>query len=176
MHKVVYITCLLLLLTACKRKVTYDYQPEERSNTQENLIKANRVLVKKDKQRIMGVIERNNWNMKETPTGLWYEILAEGSGDTAKMGQIVSLKYTLSLLDGTVCYSSEELGEKEFEIGHGGVEAGLEQAVLFCKTGTQARFILPPYMAYGLPGDGDKIPARAALVYSIEVTKLTNKN
>lgn len=166
----------LVLFAACKQRVDYQQYQHSETNTEEQLVSANRALVKKDQKVIEGVAKRNNWTMHETTTGLWYEILEEGVGDTAKEGQIITLKYTLTLLDGTACYSSEKNGDKVFEIGRGGVESGLEQAVLMCQKGTKARFVLPPYMAHGLPGDNNKIPSRAIIVYNVEVINLTNKN
>jgi len=38
----------------------------------------------------------------------------------------------------------------------------------------QARLILPPHLAHGLTGDGNKIPARAIIVYDIKVLKLSS--
>ena len=54
----------------------------------------------------------------------------------------------------------------------GGVESGLEEGILLMKTGGKAKFILPPHLAYGLPGDGKKIPARAILVYDVELLSI----
>jgi len=82
------------------------------------------------------------------------------------------LNYRISLLDGTLCYSSDSLGVKEFAIGHGGVESGLEEGILLLKVGDKARFIMPPFKAHGLLGDMKKIPARSIIVYEIELLKL----
>ena len=38
--------------------------------------------------------------------------------------------------------------------------------------GGKGRFILSPHLAHGLPGDGNKIPPRAILIYSIEVLSI----
>jgi FKBP-type peptidyl-prolyl cis-trans isomerase FkpA len=114
------------------------------------------------------------WNMTETETGLWYGIISEGSGELAVQGKVATINYTLSLLDGKLCYSSQESGPKQFLIGKGNVESGLEQGILYLKQGSKARLILPPYLGYGLPGDGKKIPARATLVYEIELLSISN--
>lgn len=99
-------------------------------------------------------------------------IVDSGKGDLAKKGQVISLKYKLSLLDGTLCYSSDESGMKRFLIGQGGVESGLEEAVLMLKKGAKARFILPPHLAHGLVGDNGKVPARATVVYDVDVVDI----
>jgi FKBP-type peptidyl-prolyl cis-trans isomerase FkpA len=76
------------------------------------------------------------------------------------------------LLNGDLAYSSGQTGPKEFEIGHGGVESGLEEGILLLHVGDHAKFIVPSHLAFGLLGDQNKIPQRATLVYDIELVKL----
>jgi FKBP-type peptidyl-prolyl cis-trans isomerase len=79
------------------------------------------------------------------------------------------MEYGCSLLDGTECYSSAELGAKEIVLGRSKIEAGLDQGLRMLKPGGEAIFIIPPFLAYGLTGDGRKIPAKAVIVYNIKV-------
>ena len=137
-----------------------------------DLVKLNQYLVKKDQATISSFIARKGWDMKSTSTGLRYIILSKGTGPQAQKGNVISLKYTVSLLDGTVIYSSDSLGLKTFRIGQGNVEAGLEEGVMLLHKGDRARFILAPYLAFGLIGDNDKIPGRTIIVYEIEVTDI----
>ena len=142
--------------------------------SKESLIRANKGLVTIDKERIEAFAERHQWEMSTTETGLWYQIYEHGTGDSARNGLIASLKYTISLLDGTLCYTSDSTGEKTFLIGQGGVESGLEEGILLMRCGDKARFIMPPHLAHGLPGDNDKIPPRSTIVYQVELLNLTN--
>lgn len=147
--------------------------------SKESLIRANKGLVTIDHERIEAFAERHQWEMSTTETGLWYQIYDHGDGDSVRIGLIANINYTVSLLDGTVCYSSDSTGQKSFVIGHGGVESGLEEAILMMRVGDKARFIMPPHLAHGLPGDNDKIPARSTIVYQVELLNLTdceNKN
>ena len=72
----------------------------------------NRYLVQKDRERIRNYIERKNLKMKESPTGLWYQIIKEGEGKEFTENDKVVMDYECSLLDGTKCYSSNDLGPK----------------------------------------------------------------
>ena len=65
--------------------------------------------------------------------------------------------------------SSENDGFKSFVVGRGGVESGLEEAVLKMKKNSEAIFILPSHLAHGYVGDGDKITYRTVLVYKVKV-------
>ena len=138
----------------------------------EPLVKANRVVTKNESIQIDQYIARRKWDMKETGTGLRYMIYKEGVGPKIRSGQLVSLKYKLYLLDGTLCYDSEKEGIKTFEVGHGGVERGLEEGILLLNKDSKARFILPSHLGWGLPGDGNKIPMKVALVYDLEIIDL----
>ena len=129
-------------------------------------------MIQKDRQHIVGWLNRNNLEMTETKTGLWYSIDRKGEGPKAETGEVAVINYSVSLLDGTPCYSSRVRGPKQFKIGQGGVESGLEEGILLLHEGEKATFVMPPHLAYGLPGDGDKIPAHAIIVYKVELVAL----
>ena len=79
------------------------------------------------------------------------------------------MDYECSLLDGTRCYSSKELGPKELILGKSEIEAGLNEGLRLLKPGAEAIFIIPPFLAFGLIGDGKLIPPRAVMVYNVKV-------
>jgi len=107
----------------------------------------------------------------ETQTGLWYQVLKEGEGKTFSDGDEVILDYESTLLDGTKCYSSAELGPKKLIMGRSEMEAGMNEGLRLLKPGSEAVFIIPPFLAYGLVGDRKLIPPRAVIVYNIIVRK-----
>lgn len=140
--------------------------------SRETLMNVNRKLVDRDMIRIQKYADSLGLDMKKTESGLWYMITKEGKGPKIKKGQVITLDYKVSLLDGTECYSGAKDGYKTFEVGHGGVESGLEEGVLMLNKGAKAIFIMPPYLAHGLLGDENKIPARSTIVYEIEVLSI----
>ena len=140
----------------------------------EELMRVNRYLVGKDADVIKGYLKRRNWTMVNSPTGLWYMIYQKGDGPVAESGKMATIKYNVWLLDGTLCYSSDNLGLKKFRIGKGGVEKGLEEGILLMHVGDKARFIMPPHLAQGLVGDEDKIPPRSIILYEVELVQITD--
>lgn len=138
----------------------------------ESLEKVNRYLVKSEKQDIENYIRRHGWRMEETGSGLYYEVYHSGVGEIAQEGRVAVLDYKTWLINGELVYSSEVKGQKEFLIGKGGVESGLEEGILKLRVGDKARLILPAHLAYGLLGDEDKIPPRTAIIYELEFIKL----
>jgi FKBP-type peptidyl-prolyl cis-trans isomerase len=158
-------------LFSCKNQKTVNHQ-KEHNTTKDELIEVNRILVIKDQQRIKGYLERNDIQMQQTETGLWYLIDKQGEGPKAEAGRRATINYRIGLLDGTECYNSKKDGPKSFVIGRGGVESGLEEGILLMNEGGKANFIMPPYLAHGLPGDGNRIPARAIIVYDVELVSI----
>ncbi|MGM0408643.1 MAG: FKBP-type peptidyl-prolyl cis-trans isomerase [Bacteroidota bacterium] len=144
--------------------------------SKKSLEKINQLLVEKDVEIIKNYIERREWDMEMTETGLWYMIYQEGFGDLIEENDFIIMNYKIWLMDGTLCYSSDSLGPKSFIVGKGGVESGLEEGLLLLKNGSRARFIMPPHLAHGLIGDNEKIPARATIIYDVEITDVKKRN
>jgi len=159
---------LLITVLACTNEPR-KLKPKEIARQQEDLIRVNKYLVGKDADIIKGFIKRHNWEMQTSKTGLRYMIYQYGKGDSVTEGHKVTINYQESLLDGTLCYSSDKLGPKKFNVGKGEVESGLDEGVRMLRVGDKARFILPPHLAHGLIGDQDQIPARSIVLIDVEV-------
>ncbi len=140
--------------------------------SKESLEEVNRILVSKDAEQIRSYIDRRGWEMKQSESGLWFLIYVDGEGTLIKKSDRIRFNFEVHLLNGTLCYSSEKLGVKSFVVGSGGVESGIEEGVLMLRKGSKARFILPPHLAHGLIGDENRIPARASIVYDIEILEI----
>ncbi|MGC9472420.1 MAG: FKBP-type peptidyl-prolyl cis-trans isomerase [Bacteroidales bacterium] len=159
---------LMILLADCRRPVRLPAGGQE-PDRKERMEKVNEFLVTKDQEVISNFIGRMGWKMERTETGLWYMIMEKGDGPAVAPEKTVVYDYRISLLDGTLCYSSEEDGTKTIRTGYSGEGAGLEEGILMLREGSHARFIMPPHLAFGMVGDGNRIPARATLVYEVWV-------
>lgn len=135
----------------------------------ESLEEVNRNWLIVESEQIDDYIRCHDLNMFQTGTGLRYQIHEAGEGDLIKEGDIVTLEYEVSLLNGDLVYSSKNDGNKTFLVGRGGVESGLEEAVLKLCKNSVATLIIPVHLAHGLIGDGNKIPPRATLIYRLKV-------
>ncbi len=129
----------------------------------------NRYLVQKDRERIESYLERKNINATMSDSGLWYRISNPGTGQKLDTNDTIRIEYNCSLLDGTRCYSSTETGPKRIIVGKSNIESGLDQGLRLLGRGGEALFIIPSFLAHGLLGDGDRIPAMSALVYEVRV-------
>jgi FKBP-type peptidyl-prolyl cis-trans isomerase FkpA len=165
----------ILFFTACSSDDNHPKTDQEILAYKEPLVGVNKILVDKDSAEIASYCSRRKLSLSTSASGLWYKIYHTGKGDSAKADNVANIKYKVSLLSGKVCYTSDSLGLKNFLIGQGGVETGLEIGILKMREGDKAKFIMPPNLAYGLIGDENKIPARSIIVYEVELVKLSDK-
>lgn len=172
MFKISMVILLPFLLFACHQSQPRESLNQEPANLKEELIEANKGTVKTEDQHIEDFINRRGWKMQTSGTGLRYMITTRGNGKRAVNGDIAVLEYKTRLITGEVIYSSDNDGLKEFEVGHGGVEAGLEEAVSMMQIGDKGYFILPSYIAWGLSGDGQLIPPKSTLIYELKLIDL----
>lgn len=163
---------LVLLVASCGRKHKKNTAEFNPNDFNEPLINANKMYVERESDEINQYVKRHNLNMTTTGTGLRYMIYKKGNGERAVTGKYAKVKYKISLLDGTECYSSDKTGPKEFLIGQDHVESGLHEGILLVGVGDKAIFILPSHLAHGLLGDENKIPPKASVIYDIELISL----
>jgi len=170
---------ILLIFFSCGRSYP-PQQPVSRNTVDverlisEALVQVNRELIEEEGQKIKDYVESQNWDMQTSETGLWYMIYGNGKGEKASIGNSVTLNYTLSLMDGTICYSSDEYGQKTFVIGYSDDESGLHEGVQLMQVGNKARMIMPAHLAYRILGDGDCIPGGSIIIYDVELLSIKN--
>jgi len=102
--------------------------------------------------------------------GMKVEVLKEGTGPEAKVGDTVSVHYTGTLLNGTKFDSSVDRGQPfSFVLGQNRVIKGWELGVLGMKVGEKRKLTIPPELAYGNQAVGGVIPANSTLVFDVEL-------
>lgn len=121
--------------------------------------------------------EGNAVTCQKTDSGLMYEVIQEGSGESPQTGQNVTVHYTGWLDDngkpGTKFDSSVDRGQPfTFIIGIGQVIKGWDEGVLSMKVGEKRRLIIPSDLGYGTRGAGGVIPPNATLIFDVELLKV----
>lgn len=168
------ISIAIVLFVTMATIISCSQEPKNKSveindSVEEALINANKHVLKTEDRQITDYLARFNIAAEKTATGVRYVIYQKRDGTPLTKDQVVTMKYTLKSLSGDVLYSSDKQGNKTFKMGKGEVETGLEEVLLLMKSGEKAKVIIPSYMAWGLTGDGDKIPPKTTLVYDLEI-------
>ena len=101
--------------------------------------------------------------------GMKIEVLKEGTGDSSKNGDRVTVHYVGTLENGTKFDSSIDRGTPfSFTLGDGEVIEGWDLGVLGMKAGEKRKLTIPYNLAYGEGGYGP-IPAKATLIFEVEL-------
>lgn len=106
-----------------------------------------------------------------TDSGLQYEVLTEGAGESPAATDQVTVHYTGTLLDGTVFDSSVERGQPA-TFGLNQVIPGWTEGVQLMNEGAKYRFYIPSELAYGERGAGADIGPGATLIFDVELIKI----
>jgi peptidylprolyl isomerase len=110
-----------------------------------------------------------------TPSGLRYVVLAQGdeatSGKHCQMRDKVRVRYAGYLEDGTFFDGSKEGRDATFGVSQ--LIRGWSEGLQLMTPGSSFKFIIPWKLAYGEKGRAPKIPARANLVFDVELLEIT---
>ena len=160
---------LLLTFVSCGEKPQKQAETLSKSEMKSSMEKANRYLLNEEETDIENYIKRHGLAMTSTGTGMRYQILKQGSEQKIGKGERVTLEYELHSIAGDLIYSSENEGVKDFVVGEGAVESGLDEAMTYLHRGDVAKLIIPFHLGFGLHGDDNRIPEYATLVYTIKI-------
>lgn len=101
------------------------------------------------------------------------EIIQEGTGEVVKNGDNLKMHYTGTLTDGTVFDSSVSRNQPfSFTLGSGQVISGWDQGIVGMKVGEKRKLTIPYELAYGEMGMPPVIPAKATLIFEVELLEI----
>lgn len=109
--------------------------------------------------------------IKSTESGMFYEVLSSGEGDSPSETDVVEVHYHGTLIDGSVFDSSIERGSPaKFPVNR--VISGWTEALQMMKVGDKWRLHIPANLAYGAQSPSPKIPANSTLVFEVELLNI----
>jgi len=106
-----------------------------------------------------------------TPSGLQYEILAEGTGERPGPGDTVLVHYRGETLGGVVFDSSYERGEP-LRVPLDMVIAGWSEGLRMLREGSKAKLFIPSDLAYGEDGVGRDIGPNELIIFEVELISI----
>lgn len=113
----------------------------------------------KEKELVDGVTKTNS--------GLLYEIIKEGNGESPSASNIVKVNYSGKFIDGKVFDSTE--GKDPIEFGLNQVISGWTEGLQLMNRGAKYKFYIPYQLAYGAKGYSGLIPPFSVLIFEVEL-------
>jgi len=112
--------------------------------------------------------------IRTTESGLQYQVLKEGDGASPEIEDFVTVHYRGTFIDGTEFDSSHAKGEPQ-NFKTDSVIKGWTEALQMMKIGSKWNIFVPPDLAYGRRGQGERIPPNKVLVFEIELLSVESK-
>ena len=146
------LSVLLILITACSQESVLQVNLE----TSEIFLEANLL----------------NMNVTEIEPGLQYKVLESSVDDSIspKLSDIITADFHGTLMDGSVFWSSIELGEP-LTIELAKLIPGCQKVISRMKEGDSWRVFIHPNLAYGEEGR-PTIPPNSTLIFDIDLHKV----
>lgn len=170
----IYLTFFVLLQAQCGRPEQAPYAPAV-SRDRQRLQEVNKYLSEKEQDVLQSYVRRQQLDMKQSQLGYFYQLVTEGRGAKISVDDVAHLHGAIFLLDGTPCYTYSEQQPLEVKVGSFSGITGLNTALLGVRQGAHLRLVFPAYLAFGLLGDGHKIPPRSPLVCDLWVGAVVKK-
>ena len=110
-------------------------------------------------------------DVKKLPDGLMYRVIKSGNGPQVKNdGDMVTVYYKGALITGKVFDQTKP--QEPFPLQVGGVIPGWTEALKLMKTGDTWELVIPPDLAYGSDGKGERVPPDQTLVFLVALAKV----
>jgi peptidylprolyl isomerase len=155
---------LILSTAACSPKIT-DEVIDSPSNTaipeSSSVTTAEDPLIADEPLILEGAIT--------TESGLQYLEIVAGDGESPELGDIITIHFVGTLPDGLEFGNSYDLGNPiEVVWGREQLLPGWEEGIGLMKTGGEAKFIIPPDLAFGAQAFG-LVPANSSIIIEMEL-------
>jgi len=108
-----------------------------------------------------------------TQSGLQYQVLKQGGGDSIKETDRVKVHYRGTLIDGTE-FDSSYARNQPAVFAVNGVIPGWTEGLQLMKIGGKYRLWIPSKLAYGPRGAGRTIGPNAMLIFDVEPLEMAN--
>lgn len=104
----------------------------------------------------------------ETSSGLQYIVIKEGDGNSPSATSNVTIHQRCTLLNGKVLIDTYKENEPA-EVLMGELIEGYREGLQLMKKDGRNKFFVPPDLAWGKKGTGNKIPPNAMLIFDVRL-------
>ena len=110
--------------------------------------------------------------VKQTASGLQYEVIKEGTGERPADTSVVKVHYEGFLLNATRPFDSSRERAEPTQFPLNGVIRGWTEGVQLMTVGSRYKFYVPYQLGYGEQGSGEAIPGGSLLIFDVELIEI----
>lgn len=168
---------ILLLIGFISCEGPQPRRPVKRSTTSaiQASIERSKKLLAAEEALIQALIAKDSTTQYvQSDTGSWffYNKRNNVSDETAKPDDLVTMTYNVLSFTNDTLYSMQDIGIIKYKVDKQELFPGLRNAVKLLKENETATFLFPSSLAYGIPGDGDKVGISTPIKSTIAVLKI----
>ncbi|MES2555139.1 MAG: FKBP-type peptidyl-prolyl cis-trans isomerase [Bacteroidota bacterium] len=116
------------------------------------------------------IAKKKDWKMTKSTSGLYLEVLQEGTGDEPVIfGSEVTIAYKGQLLNGKVF--DKKTIKAPLKSNLKGLIMAFQEGLLGQKAGAKLRMVVPPHLGYA-DNELEGIPANSVLVFEVELVEV----
>ncbi|KAI8391372.1 uncharacterized protein BYT42DRAFT_542931 [Radiomyces spectabilis] len=142
---------------------------EQKKKAEEQKKKAEEQKKKAEEQKKKAEAAKEKSTVKKLPNGLIIEDIKIGTGEVAKSGKRVGMRYIGKLTNGKVFDKNVSGKPFNFLLGRGEVIKGWDIGVAGMKIGGERKLTIPAPLAYGKRGAPPDIPGNATLIFEVKL-------
>ena len=161
------------VLTGADLKMTEEEMKAVLAEERRKLAEVQQAMSEKNKQAGETFLAENlkREEVKQTESGLQYEVIREGTGPNPGINDMVVVHYRGTLVDGTEFDSSyKRKAPATFPVS--GVIKGWQEGIQLMRAGAKWKLYVPSRLAYGDKGAGGPIGPNQTLIFEVELEEI----
>jgi FKBP-type peptidyl-prolyl cis-trans isomerase len=156
----------------------FDISLKKIKSQEENLAEQTALLMemKQQEQELLKVyLADNKITTQPLESGLYYIEEKKGSGPLPKIGDVLKVHFTVSMIDGFPLFSTYDREPMDIEFGQQFDTEGFDEALAYLQKGTKAKLIVPSHLAFDSIGRNQMIPPYTTMLYNVELVGIRSK-
>jgi len=114
---------------------------------------------------------RQKSDVFKTDSGLLYRIIEEGGGLSPSMDDKVAVNQRILLVNGKVIGDTYQEGTPDIFLMKEAIP-GIQEGMQLMQQGARYEFVVPPELAWGKKGVGNKIGPNAVLIFDLRLVEV----
>lgn len=165
-----FFIAVLIVLSGCKEPEARRPVSVKTGTFFDESVARNKKMLQREEEAIQTIMAKDTLHTYyASPNGFWYyyEEKEPANAYTPQKDDLVFIHYNLRTLHNSTLYTTDEIGNRNVKIDSEIIFPGLNAGVKLMKKGETVTFLFPSSLAYGYPGDGDKIGINVPLMSTV---------